>query len=410
MVNLYRNKWTRSSFAALCSYLRDSILFLLPMRKTPDHLLAMLGIKRPDFVFLVHPRSYADIFIALPFLSFLKFIFRKNLAIKALHKLPPFILNKISLPNGLVGYVMGQTTCPEYMLRYHKNSLNSLKTMITFASKISNDGVVVGLGGWWPMISKRGAAIESMAKQIQVNLTNGHCGTLASIVMTIQKIAQASSTSANTLTVAVIGVGKMGSNVVKALKNKVKQIILIDISKKNIEAVKNEIGPCAAVLSDCIFSRNNVHAFRKTIKDAHLAVCATSALRNIIKLSDLPEGFIIIDDSRPEAIPRDPKKVRLILEGGLLKLRGAIADYDYGYGATDDFFGCLGEAYVLAANKLTSVKPTIGPVDEENFSKFLSWCQLNQVCEGSLRSAEQEVTDDDIISSFRLRGLVSKRD
>ena len=125
---------------------------------------------------------------------------------------------------------------------------------------------------------------------------------------------------------------------------------------------------------DIVISKSENNArLRAALKESHIGVCATSTFRNLLKVRDMPDGFIAIDDSRPEALPRDPKNERIVLEGGLLKILGSKINYDYGFGQDDNVFGCLGEAFILALDQEKSLSPTLGDVELDNFFNVLNF-------------------------------------
>ena len=116
--------------------------------------------------------------------------------------------------------------------------------------------------------------------------------------------------------------------------------------------------------------------------------------------------FIAIDDARPEALPRDPKNERLVLEGGLLKIKDAIINYDYGFGLDNNVFGCLGEAFMLALSNGENLKPTLGDVDIQNFLNMLNFSRENGVLAGDLKSSEDFISHEDVKEAFFRRGFI----
>jgi len=255
------------------------------------------------------------------------------------------------------------------------------------------------------MVTQRGLSLKDHAEKLGLRVTNGHCGTLASIYLTIEKVARIGKIKKEDLCIAVIGVGKMGTNVARALNNRVKKLILIDLQEPNLKKIKRSLeGPDPKTVIDVIVSDpENMSVLKEILRDCHIGVCATSSLRNLLKLRDLPNGFIAIDDSRPEALPRDPKNERIILEGGLLKIHGATIDYDFGFGQTDNAFGCLGEAFLLALDRQHQLQPTLGDVDMENFFKVLDFCCANGVTAGDLKSSDASIEEVDITAAFERR-------
>jgi predicted amino acid dehydrogenase len=296
-------------------------------------------------------------------------------------------------------------TMPELMFERRKEAERRLVAALKLISKIGGVGTVVGLGGWWPMVTQRGLSIKEQAEKLGLRVTNGHCGTLASIYLTIEKIARIGRLEKEDLCIAIIGVGKMGTNVARALFSRVKRLILIDINEASLRKIKRSLESEDSETTIDVFISNseNMSSLKEVLKDCHIGVCATSSLRNLLKLRDLPYGFIAIDDSRPEALPRDPKNERIILEGGLLKIIGATIDYDFGFGQDDNVFGCLGEAFLLALDKQQELRPTLGDVDMGNFFRVLDFCRSNGVVGGDLKSSDALVSEAEIVAAFARR-------
>jgi len=276
--------------------------------------------------------------------------------------------------------------------------------MIRFASKITKNGAVVGLGAWFSMFTKRGLAVQGIAKNVGLRLTNGHMGTLISIYLTLERIASLIDVPLSGLHVAVIGTGKMGENVAHALNGKVASLTLIDIQLTALEKTRRallERGEKTQIKA--VLSEVDGRSLREALKEVHIGICATSTFRNLLKLRDMPSGFVAIDDSRPEALPRDPRGERIILEGGLLKIKGAVQDYDYGFGENENVFGCLGESFLLAYDGGKTIQPTLGRVDMLNFERGLELCRRAGVCEGDFKSSEISVSGQLIKDSILSR-------
>jgi len=319
------------------------------------------------------------------------------------------VLNSVRTKQGADGFVVAQITLPELMSEERKYTISVMEKSLKLVSKITREGAVVGLGGWLPMISRRGAALEKCAEKLGLKITNGHCGTLTSIYLTIEKLAQIGGINMKELSIAIIGVGKMGTNVARALKNKVGELFLIDINKNNLGKIKNELklaGDLRTRVETLLNDPRDMVPLRNILKKCHIGVCTTSAYRKILRVNDMPDGFIAIDDARPEALPRDPKNERLVLEGGLLKIKDAIINYDYGFGLDNNVFGCLGEAFMLALSNGENLKPTLGDVDIQNFLNMLNFSRENGVLAGDLKSSEDFISHEDVKEAFFRRGFI----
>lgn len=410
MVQMYRRRWHRGIFASFFGYIRDSLVSWVPCRRLPKFITQCLYGGAIEFAFLVHPRTYQDIFIPLSFLAWLKLFLRKTQAYNFFASFNPFVLNQVHTPHGIKGLVIAQPTVPEIMFEKRKETVAQLKKMIRLVGKIAKPEAVIGLGGWFPMVCRRGADLEEVASEQELIITNGHCGTLVSIYMTVEKIAAISNVNFSDIRLAIIGVGKMGTNVAKVFNGKVKRLTLIDVNKANLEKTKAtlEVLPSDTKV-DTFLPTEDSKSFREILEDHHVGVCATSTFRNLLKLKDMPKGFIAIDDSRPEALPRDPKKERIILEGGLLKIKGATIDYNYGFGEDDNVFGCLGEAFLVALGNQggrKEIAPTLGEVEMNNFFKFYELCKKCGVTEGDFKSAETYVSETEISEAMMNRNAL----
>ncbi|MCB9799736.1 MAG: hypothetical protein H6757_03130 [Candidatus Omnitrophica bacterium] len=412
MVQIYKKKWQRNAVSALVCYIRDWLVLILPFRRLPSWLVRVLYGENFQFAFLVHPRAYHDIFISMPAFKPFKFLFRREKGYRFFSRATPFVLNTVITKQKINGCVIGQLTVPEVMFDQRKATLQKLEMCIRLVSKICETNAVVGLGGWFPMVTKRGAKLKPYATKLGVIVTNGHCGTLASIYLTTERLMRIAGMNLADACIAVIGVGKMGTNVVRAFNGRVKKLILIDINQTQITKAEDCLrdAPTETLVECFLLEVNNKGDLKGALQDCHVGVCATSSYRNILKLKDLPPHFIAIDDSRPEALPRDPKKEKIILEGGLLKIKEAGINYNYGFGDDDNVFGCLGEAFLLACNHLKDLKPTLAEVDMANFFNLLKYCESVGVTAGDLKTGEMSVLDEDVRESFMNRGFLTSRD
>jgi predicted amino acid dehydrogenase len=404
MVQIYRNKWQRGLLISIWHYVRDFIVLTLPVKKLPYFWVKLLYGFQPHFAFFVHPRNYEDIYVGLPFLKFLKFLVRRKDAYKFFLLFPPFVVSSIRTNQNINGFVMAQLTVPEVMVQKRRETFQQLKRMLLLFSKLSHPHAVIGLGGWFPMITRRGAQLKESARKYNLSVTNGHCGTLGSIFMTVEKISSVAHLLLSQLNIAIIGVGKMGSNIARAFNGKVQGLILIDINRGHLMKLKESLerDQHMTKVEICHTYKQDV-LVKNVLSRSHLGICATSTFRNIFKLRDLPPFYVAIDDSRPEALPRDPRNEKIILEGGLLKVNGAVVDYDYGFGEGDNVFGCLGEAFLLALDQCRTLKPTLGEVDMENFFNMVDFCRHHNVKEGDFKSSNFSISESMIRDAINQR-------
>lgn len=375
------------------NYVRDLFLFCWPGR-VPTRLKRFFLGCNPAFVFLVHPRRKEDVFKACSFFKPLRRVLGKRFY-HFLAFLPPVIIGRIELPHAMVGLVVTSTWLPELLLSNRKGALKEARRCLQFASKLVNPWQPVGLGGWWPIVTRRGLALRRYSSALRATITNGHCGTLCSLVRSVEKISSISCIEMSELSILVLGVGKMGTNIAKVLMNKVKLISLSDKNPARLEKVLRELrspSPSTAILK----VENTPVDLQYALQKHHFCICSISNVRRITQPDHLPQEVVILDDSRPEAFPRIYDRTRniVVLEGGLMKIRGCHSNYDFGFGIGENVFGCLAEAYLLAlCGAKEKLLPTIGDVDRNNFLKMLSILDRYGISAGDFKSGDREVDD-----------------
>ena len=191
MVKLYTKKWHRNPYLALICYLRDIFVYILPVKLPLFIIKIIYGIK-PDFIFLVHPRCSEDIFRALPFFTLLRKLISKKTIIKIFSYCPPCIIATIKTSEKLNGLVLSSFYLPEILLNRNKRALKEAYRCISFSGKTSKKNSYVGLGALWPVVTRRGLALKKYALKKNVQITNGHVGTLISLTFMVNKIAEIS--------------------------------------------------------------------------------------------------------------------------------------------------------------------------------------------------------------------------
>lgn len=264
----------------------------------------------------------------------------------------------------------------------------------------------MGLGALWPMVTRRGLSLKRFTPAKHTVITNGHCGTLISLFFTIKKIAEVSNVRLEELKVAILGVGKMGENLAHALYGKVATLTLVDINERRLDFVEEKL---KKVMSETDIqkytNREDFGGMKEVFGNNHIIVCTTSNVSRIIKPEEIPDNSIIIDDSRPEGIPRELTGNRIVLEGGLLRIAGISQNYDYGFGFDENVFGCLAESYLLASDSSSNIMPTLGDVDFSNFDEMIALSQKLNVTVGDFKCRDRMIGKDRIASIIK-----SKRD
>jgi len=408
---IYNNKKVKNPLRSFLCYLRDCIVYYLPIKRLPGFIRKLL-YGDISYVFFIHPRRSEDYYLGLPFLSIFRKFLPKRTFISLASILPPVIVSNINNRKAN-GVVMSSLILPEVLINNRKNSINAAVKAIKFAKRITKKICIVGLGAWWPIISKRGLELKKHINDDEIIITNGHTGTLLSIYKMLDKISLISDINMTDLKICVIGAGKMGTNVTKVLYGKVDTISLIDIHKKNIDLLIDTLKTNSKAVQTKINSYviNNNVSLLNIFNRHHMAICVTSNLKIIIKANDIPDYFIIIDDSRPEAVSRcicDPNKI--ILEGGLMKIMNSTTNYDYGFGIDDNVFGCLAETYALAIDDSDVLSPTLGDVDSAQFEKAKYYYNVNGINVGDFKTGDKIIDHDKISNILKHRDIIIKNE
>jgi len=394
--------WQKNPIVSLLHILRDMLIFIIPIRRVPSLIVRFLYGVKPKFIFFVHPRRTKDIYMAFPpSVIMRRFLGKKNF-LKIISLFPPTVVSIIRTPQHINGLVITSPLLPEEFFKNKKKTLREAFKGLSFGSKLVTKGAVFGLGALWPMVTRRGLALKRFAESKNITVTNGHSGTLISLFLSIKKMADISGIQLNELKIVILGVGKMGENLARVLYGKVAAITLIDINETRLNHIEEKL---KKIMSETDIQKYTNRADFGEIKDIlrnnHIVVCTTSNIRHILKPEDIPENSIIIDDSRPEGIPRDLEGNRIVLEGGLMKIRGIIQNYDSGFGIDENAFGCLTESFLLASDVTRILDPSLGEIDFENFYKMMSLCQKSGVTVGDFKCRDRIIKEEKISSILK---------
>ena len=236
----------------------------------------------------------------------------------------------------------------------------------------------------------------------RIKVTNGHTTTLASIYLTIEKIADTSEKPMKNLKILVLGVGRMGEAVVKILNGKVSIIGLGDKNTVRLEIVKDMLKKekfFSSIQTHFIPENIDAIALNSILSRYDIIISTTSNISYITNDKEALKGCVIIDDARPEAFPRifDLDTHTIVLEGGLMKIEGIEVNYDFGFGKKDNVFGCLAETFMLALDNSRTLKPTLGEIDFNNFKSLLNFCERNNIYVGDFMSGHRKLANLEMV-------------
>ena len=390
----------RRGHVTLGTAFRDILINFLPIKQLPAQLIQRLYGYDATFIFLTHPRDEEDIFFTFPLLATLRRVIPSKWILRFLSLFPCFVAAKVNSPQGMNGFFISTPLLPSVLFQNRDKTLKNAKNIIRFVRKITTRKVYIGLAAWWPIVTNSGAAFDRFLEgNDRIIVTNGHTATLASIVLSVEKICRIATLSIKDLKLLVIGVGKMGGAVVQHFYGKASALGLADQNEKRLDRVAQDLQrkTMATRIEKITVSEDSFSdAILPALANYHMAVCTTSNVGYVIKDAALLRDCIILDDARPEAFPRivNPDKRVIVLEGGLIKVKGIRTDSDFGFGNADNIFGCLAEAFLMNLDDLHTLKPTIGEVDPENFQMLLNVCKENKVTCGDFKSGWKIVSDE----------------
>lgn len=353
----------------------------------------------PTFIFLTHPRTPEDIYRCIPGLRLLRGVVGERLVLRLLSYCPAYVVAQVKTKEGLRGMFVSTSLLPADLFSQRNRMLRHAGRILSFIRKITSRRVYVGLAAWWPMVTNNGLALKRFLKEDdRLIITNGHTATLASILLSVRKLCELANLSLKHLRLLIIGVGKMGGAVAEAFNGEVSLLGLVDQNPLRLERFEGWLKqkPDASdiesiAVSEADFSEKVLPALARY----HIGICTTSNIGYVIHDPGALRDCIILDDARPEAFPRlvNQEKNVAVLEGGLIHVKGIEVDSDFGFGTEENIFGCLAEALLLNLDGLRTLRPTLGEVDLENFSRFLEFCKVCGITQGEFKSGHRTVDD-----------------
>ncbi len=382
--------------------LRDFIVSMIPLQRLPSSWLKKLYGFEPDFFFLIHPRDMNDIYQSMPIVQKARRWLPEWLLVRLLSLSPCYAIADIGSKQGLRGLVISTTQLPIVLFSNPKRARAILARAFNFMRKLVSRKCYVALGGWWPIATDSGRECRQLLDENdRIQVTSGHCATIVSLYWTIKQISEIGGISLSEIDVLIVGVGRMGGGLARYLNGKIRRIGLMD---RNLNRAKEVEENLMATSSRSIIERlpvvddTFISTLRNHARTYRIIICTTSNYGFLVKETEIPGNCIIIDDSRPEAFPRilDLQRHIAVIEGGLIRIDGIQVSRDFGFGETDDVFGCLAEAFLLTLDSGNKLPPSIGEVDQKELNQMLEFCRTHGISEGLLRSGHRIVSKQTI--------------
>ncbi len=391
----YYDNRKQISFLNFC---RDVIISLLPEKLSPC-IRACLPYT-PDFIFLTHPRNESDILATSPIYRLLRRFLSEKHAHNVLNLSPCYIISQVLGPQGTRGYVISVSELPQDLFMYRQKTSMLINRLISFFRKISKQRVYVGLAAWWPIVSNSGLFFTKHLNQKDaIRITSGHTATLASIYLSVKKIAELIRVPEKHLKVLVLGIGKVGGGFCEVINGSVGKLGLLDTNQIRLKSFINKLQKSntnQTIELIHVTEKDSENIIFDKLAEYDIAVCATSNAGLLIRDGNKLKNCIILDDSRPEAFPRIFSKERrvAVIEGGLMKIPGVVLDSDFGFGSNDNIFGCLSEAIILTLDQEKKLMPNVGEIDVKNLFDLIEFCNRHGIKHGDFKCGQQTIELD----------------
>ncbi|MGC9398696.1 MAG: shikimate dehydrogenase [Anaerolineae bacterium] len=202
---------------------------------------------------------------------------------------------------------------------------------------------VLGLGAYTSIVGDGG---KTIARELDIAVTSGNSYTAALAALAVREAARRLNLRLRDATLAVVGAtGSIGGVVAQLLVADVKRMLLVGRDAGRL-----------ATLAERLRARPGAPPVHLTthlaeVHTADVVVTVTSAGGGLIRPEHLKRGALVCDVSRPRDISREVAAARedvLVIDGGLVRVPGAV-DFGFDYGPPPDMtFGCVAETMVLA--------------------------------------------------------------
>lgn len=396
----------------ILQFLRDALIARLPQKLS--FIAKKLLPYSPDFIFLVHPRNEKDIESTFPFIKTLRQFLPESFCRKILSLSPCYIVSRVNAPAGRRGYVISTMSLPNKLFESRELTLKISNGSLSFFRNIASKRVYVGLAAWWPIVTNSGLVFaKQLSSKDIICITSGHTATLASIYLSVLRLCEIIQVPFSELRLLIVGVGKVGGAICDLAFQKVKKLGLIDKNPIRLQSVKKNIlgkGETDSIELIPVTDENSEEIIVRKLSEYDITVCTTSNVGLLVKDETKLKDCIILDDSRPEAFPRifSSENHVAVLEGGLIKIKNVELDSDFGFGTSDNLFGCLSEAVMLSLDNEKSFKPNIGEVDYDNMFRLIDFCKRSNIQIGEFKCGQKKIEDEDLAKIYSLKSPVRK--
>ncbi len=337
----------------------------------------------------------------------------------------PVLYHRIANEHGSIG-VFALPIINSDLYSDRPRLLEKSKNAILMAERLG--ARVVSLTGLIPSATSYGRDLQAImsGERSQIQITTGHTTTVASVILSLQRLLDDSGRNIINERVAVLGLGSIGSLAIKLLLRiglMPRSIVLCDIEEKEpyLQQLKsqlmNQFGYSGSIEIYCA----NPTSLPGSFYAATLIIGATN-VPDVLDVGQLGQGTLIIDDSGPHCFAKDKAIARLMAskdilftEGGVLESPGLMSKMTYfpkqmtaafkdkyhqNFKSSPDITGCILSGLLSVNHSL--LKPTLGEVDvEDAYLHYRTLIELGY--KGAHLHCDDFTIDQSWIDDFRNR-------
>jgi len=260
---------------------------------------------------------------------------------------------------------------------------------------------LLGLGAFTSVVGDAG---ETIARRLEIPVTNGDAYTVYMAIEAVKEAARRMGIEMETARAAVVGAtGAIGSVCAELLARQVPELMLVGLRQDALDAVRERCGGQMARV------RTSTHI--SAIYDADLILTVTSATTAVIEPEHLKAGAVVCDVARPRDVSVRVAQVRddvLVIEGGMVEVPGPV-DFGFNFGfPPGKSYACMAETMALALE---------GRYEDYSLGKHIAVEQVYEIGEiaarhgfrlSGFRSFERAVREEEI-ERVRERAAAARR-
>jgi len=315
------------------STLRDLLVPYLP-----DAVVRLL-VGKGEFVFIAHARDLKDVVRVYPFAKWVPESWLKKWWMRK----KPFLASRITGlkdNNGksVNGWFLVAPRWTVQMMKDNDMARRCIEDAVQLAEKVG--ARVAGLGAFTSIVTHDG---KDLIGKTKIGLTTGNPLSAAVAVQNMLRASSLVGLDLSQSTAAIIGAaGSVGSGCARVVADKVKRLILVDINKRSLEELVQDMPPSSAIIEP---EYDLAH-----VPEADVIIVATNSPGIVIHSKHLKEGAIAIDCAQPKNVSEEVPSKRqdvLVIESAVVETPGVDCHFDFDLNSTEAL-GCLAETMVLS--------------------------------------------------------------